>query len=82
VLVNVVLSPATNVISRRFEREADWSALNATRDPASGRGLFQEFSKTSLQQPNPPTWAYLFFDTHPTTIQRIAMTDAWKTRSR
>jgi STE24 endopeptidase len=80
VLVNVVLSPATNVISRRFEREADWSALKATRDPASGRGLFQEFSKTSLQQPNPPTWAYLFFDTHPSTMQRIAMTEAWKTR--
>jgi STE24 endopeptidase len=80
VLVEIALTPATNVISRHFEREADWSALEATRDPASGRGLFQQFSKTSLQQPNPPSWAYVFFDTHPTTMQRIAMTEAWKTR--
>jgi STE24 endopeptidase len=78
VLLQIPLTPVTNVVSRHFESEADWSALRATRDPASGRGLFQQFSKTSLQQPNPPTWAYLFFDTHPTTMQRIAMTEAWK----
>ena len=80
VLLNVALTPASNVVSRRYESEADWSALEATRDPGSGRGLFRKFSKTSLQQPNPPTWAYLYFDTHPTTMQRIAMTEAWKTR--
>jgi Zn-dependent protease with chaperone function len=82
VLLQIPFTPVTNVVSRRFESEADWSALKATRDPASGRGLFQEFSKTSLQQPNPPTWAYLFFDTHPTTMQRIAMTEAWKREQR
>jgi STE24 endopeptidase len=78
VVLNIALTPATNLVSRHFESEADWSALRATHDPASGRGLFQKFSKTSLQQPNPPTWAYVFFDTHPTTMQRIAMTKAWK----
>ena len=78
VLLQIPLTPVTNVVSRHFESEADWSALKATRDPGSGRGLFREFSKTSLQQPNPPTWAYLYFDTHPTTMQRIAMTEAWK----
>lgn len=80
VLLNIALAPVGNVVSRRFESEADWSALKATRDPASGRGLFEEFSKTSLEQPNPPTWAYIYFDTHPTIMQRIAMTDAWKER--
>jgi STE24 endopeptidase len=79
VVLNIALTPVGNLVSRHFESEADWSALRATRDPASGRGLFQEFSKTSLQQPNPPTWAYLFFETHPTAMQRIAMTEAWKT---
>jgi len=81
-LVNIALTPAANVVSRRFESEADWSALRATRDPASGRGLFQEFAKTSIEQPNPPSWAYVYFETHPTLMQRIAMTEAWKTRSR
>ena len=78
VLLNIVLTPAGNLVSRHFESEADWSALKATRDPDSGRGLFQKFSKISLQQPNPPTWAYVFFETHPTTMQRIAMTRAWE----
>ena len=79
-IVNIALTPLGNVVSRHEESEADWSALRATRDPASGRGLFQEFSKTSLQQPNPPTWAYVYFDTHPTIMQRIAMTEDWKKR--
>jgi STE24 endopeptidase len=81
-VLNVFLTPVGNVISRHVEAEADWAALETTKDPASGRGLFQEFSETSLQQPNPPTWAYVFFDTHPTAMQRIAMTEAWKTHSR
>jgi STE24 endopeptidase len=81
-ILGVLVTPIGNVISRRVEAEADWQALQTTKDPAAGRGLFQEFTRTSLQQPKPPTWAYLYFDTHPTAIQRIAMMEAWKTRSR
>jgi STE24 endopeptidase len=79
-IIGVLITPVGNVISRRVESEADWQALQTTQDPASGRGLFQEFARTSLQQPRPPTWAYIFFDTHPTAIQRIAMMEAWKRR--
>jgi STE24 endopeptidase len=81
-VLGALLTPLGNVISRHVEAEADWSALEATKDPAAGRGLFQKFSETSLGQPNPPTWAYIYFDTHPTAMQRIAMTEAWKSRSR
>jgi STE24 endopeptidase len=79
-ILGALLTPLGNVISRRVEAEADWRALETTKDPASGRGLFQEFSRTSLGQPNPPTWAYIYFDTHPTIMQRIAMMEAWKDR--
>jgi STE24 endopeptidase len=79
-LLQVALTPAQNVVSRHDEAEADWMALRTTRDPASGRGLFEKFSETSLAQPKPPTWSYLFLDTHPTIMQRIAMTEAWKDR--
>jgi STE24 endopeptidase len=78
IVLNIVLAPLTNEISRRYEAEADWVALEATRDPASARELFTSFSETSLNQPNPPGWAHLFFDTHPTLMQRIAMAEAWK----
>jgi len=80
VLLQLALTPAQNVVSRHIEAEADWVALQTTRDPASGRGLFEKFQETSLAQPNPPTWDYLFIETHPTIMQRIAMTEAWKDR--
>jgi STE24 endopeptidase len=79
-LLNVAIAPLTNVVSRRYEGEADWSALRAAKDPSSQTRLFQQFGKTSLEQPNPPTWSYLFFDTHPTLMQRIEMAEAWKER--
>jgi len=72
--------PVVNVVSRRYEAEADWSALKAAKDPDAQRTLFEKFSQTSLEQPDPPGWAYLFFDNHPTLMQRIAMAEAWKKR--
>jgi STE24 endopeptidase len=78
VMLQVVLTPGQNVVSRHMEGEADWMALQTTRDPDSARGLFEKFEETSLAQPNPPAWSYVFTETHPTIMQRIAMTEAWK----
>jgi STE24 endopeptidase len=71
------LSPAQNWISRRMEAEADWKALQTTRDPAAARDLFVGFAETSLADPDPPTWAHVLLDNHPTLAQRVAMVDAW-----
>lgn len=76
----LVSSPAQNAISRRVEAEADWKALETTRDPAAARGLFREFAVTSLGDPSPPTWAYVLLQTHPTLAQRVGMADAWQAR--
>ncbi len=78
----LVTTPAQNVVSRRAEAEADWKALQTTRDPQAARGLFREFAVTSLGDPSPPTWAYVLLDTHPTLAQRVAMADAWAARER
>jgi len=72
--------PAQSWISRRMEAEADWKALQTTRDPAAARRLFVGFGKTSLADPNPPTWAYALLENHPTLAQRVAMADAWQRR--
>ena len=77
VVLNVLAAPFENVVSRRYESEADWSALRATHDPASMRKLFVDFQHTSLQEPDPPTWDYLLLENHPTLAQRIAMAQAW-----
>ena len=37
--------------------------------------------RTSLQDPNPPLWAYLWLETHPTLMQRIAMAERYEEES-
>jgi STE24 endopeptidase len=80
-VIALLSAPVENVISRRYEAEADWRALNATRDPASARKLFESFQKTSLEEPDPPLWDYLWLENHPTLMQRIAMTQRWRERN-
>jgi STE24 endopeptidase len=73
VVLQLVLLPATNAISRRYEAEADWLALRATRDPDAFVGLTQELAEASLADPDPPAWVRVVLDTHPTALERIAM---------
>jgi STE24 endopeptidase len=78
----LLTAPVQNYVSRRYEAEADWRALNATHDPTAARKLFEQFARTSLEQPDPPTWDYLWLENHPTLMQRIAMTRAWASRTK
>ncbi len=78
----LVSLPLRNQITRRYEAEADWVALNATHDPAAARGLFRVFTRTSLQDPTPPWWAHVLLDDHPTALVRIEQSAAWTERYR
>jgi STE24 endopeptidase len=80
-VLGLLTAPLQNIVSRRYEAEADWRALNATRDPASAQKLFQTFERTSLEDPDPPTWDYLWLETHPTLAQRIAMVEQWRKKN-
>ena len=74
--IQLVSLPVAGAVARRYEAEADWSALRTTRDPAAARGLFVDFARVDLEQPNPPRWAQLLLGDHPTLLQRIEMADA------
>jgi STE24 endopeptidase len=80
VVLNLLASPLQNAISRHMEAEADWLALQTTRDPTAADGLFREFVPTTLANPDPPTWDYLLLQDHPTIMQRLAMVAAWRQR--
>jgi STE24 endopeptidase len=80
VLFNLLTLPAKAAISRHMEAEADWMALQTTRDPQATENLFRRFATTSLGDPSPPTAPYLVFYDHPTMLQRVAMARAWATR--
>jgi STE24 endopeptidase len=77
-VAQLALLPLRNGISRRYEAEADWIGLNGTRDAAAARGLFVGFVRTSLQDPSPPGWVHVLLDDHPTPLQRVEETRAWR----
>jgi STE24 endopeptidase len=80
-VLGLATAPLQNAVSRRYEAEADWRALNATRNPTAARQLFRSFERTSLEQPSPPLWDYLWLENHPTLMQRIAMAERWHERN-
>ena len=73
--------PIDNAFSRRLEANADWAALQATRDPKAGQALFENFVRTTNEDPNPPLWDQILFGNHPTDEQRLAMVKAWQQRN-
>lgn len=76
-VLGLLTAPLQNIVSRRYEAEADWRSLNATQDAAATKQLFQTFARTSLENPSPPLWDYLLLENHPTLAQRIAIVDRW-----
>jgi STE24 endopeptidase len=77
VAVQLVLLPVTNLVSRRYEAEADWMSLQATRDPVATASLFRKFSTTALDEPRDPAWVHVMLATHPDLADRVAMARAW-----
>ena len=77
VAIQLALLPATNAVSRRYEAEADWVALETARDPRAAESLFRKLSTTALDEPEAPRWAQLLRGTHPELVDRVAMARAW-----
>jgi Zn-dependent protease with chaperone function len=82
VVFTLVAIPLQNVVTRHYEAEADWMSLKTTRDPAAFAAAMRHFGRRDLADPDPPTWAYIVFENHPTLMQRIAMAAAWRARNR
>ena len=80
VVLDLLSLPVYNLISRHMEAEADWKALQTTHRPEPSKALFKQFTIQSLNEPDPPRWSYLLFDSHPSVEQRIAMAEAWARR--
>ncbi len=72
-LFELALLPATNAVSRRYEGEADWLSLRTTGDPAAFESLTRKLALASLADPDPPLYAKLAFETHPSPLERIEL---------
>ena len=78
VVLQLFALPLQTAISRHIEAEADWMALQTTRDPVAASGVFRKFTTVALEQPDPPGWSYLLLADHPTIEQRLGMVEAWR----
>ena len=65
-------SPVNNGLSRLIETRADVSSVEATRDPQAFEAMMKQLDLHSLSD-NPPAWSQLWFGSHPTTLERIAI---------
>ena len=79
-IFSFVTAPLANLVTRRMEREADWKALEVTRDPEALEGVMAAFVETSLSDPDPPGWVQHMTGTHPSLDDRVAMARAWAER--
>jgi len=77
-VLGLIALPAQSAISRHTEAEADWVALNTTKDPAAAERLFRRFTRVALEQPDPPGWWAFLTASHPTIEDRIRMARAWQ----
>lgn len=72
-LGTLAASPVESTISRRIEMRSDVDALRATEDPEAFIRMQRRLALTSLADPTPPAWAQVWFGSHPTTLERIAV---------
>ena len=76
-LVTFGLGAASNVLSRQVEASADSFALRLTDDPRSFIQFERELAVRNIADPDPPpVWQFLF-GTHPTTVERIGIGEAF-----
>jgi Zn-dependent protease with chaperone function len=74
-LVSLLLfaaSPITNAVSRHQEHTADVYAIELTGKPEPAIGAFQEITRSSLSEVNPPALVKFLRYTHPPMVDRIA----------
>ncbi len=72
--------PLVNVVSRAVEARADVHALALTDDPGGFIQMQRRLATTNLNDPSPPAWRQLWFGTHPSAAQRVALAEGWRSR--
>jgi STE24 endopeptidase len=73
-IATLLSSPMNSGLSRLIETRADVASLEATRDPEAFVEVQRELDLHSLSD-DPPTWSHVWFGSHPTTLERIAIAE-------
>lgn len=70
-MLSFAASPFSNMVSRYQEKKADMYAIEMTEDNEAAVKTFQDLSKHSLSEVNPPWMVKFFRYGHPTLMERI-----------
>jgi STE24 endopeptidase len=77
-LVVPVVTMVSNQLSRDVERRADAFALELTHDPRTFIAFQERITVKNVSDPNPPAVARFLLGTHPSTVQRIGLAEAFE----
>ncbi len=76
-VAGLVTGPGQAFVSRHIEARADRHALDLTGDPQTFEAMQRRLGSVNLSDPDPPTWEFLMFASHPSTVQRMAAARAY-----
>jgi STE24 endopeptidase len=76
-IVTFGMGVASNVLSRQVEGRADAFSLRLTNDPTAFVQLERRLAIRNVSDPDPPGLLHTLFGTHPTTLERIGIGEAW-----
>lgn len=68
----------SNGLSQRVEARADAWALRATEEPAAFAALQRRLALRNLSDVDPPALTHRLLSTHPTTLERLGMAEAFR----
>ena len=79
-LVSLALGLASNVLSRQVEARADAYSLRLTGDAAAHIALERRLALSNVSDPDPPALIHALLGSHPTTVERIGIGEAFARR--
>ena len=77
-IVVPVMTMVSNQLSRAVEARADAFSLELTREPETFIGFQRRIAVQNVSDLDPPALCAFLFGTHPTTMQRIGMGEAFE----
>jgi STE24 endopeptidase len=76
-LLAFAVTAISNQLSRRVEARADSYALALTQAPEPFIGFERRIALRNVSDPDPPDWVTALLGTHPPTIERIGIGEAF-----
>jgi STE24 endopeptidase len=81
-LVAPAITMVSNQLSRDVERRADTFSLELTSDPRTFIAFHERLAVKNVSDPDPPALPRFLLGTHPSTVQRLGMGEAFLGASR